>query len=355
VLPFRTGAAGREGSTLEGSALADNVPISERLPAHLEDRYGIRVAGLSRLQSWNPFVHRVDREDGPSWVARVFQAGGPVERVEGDAEILCFLEKHGYPAERCAYRDPVSTLDGWHVLVTEYIEGVVWEGLMKSAAQDDIERTLNTLGEMLGRLHALPSGSGAVARDAGSWGGDPRHEGLPGEDIAGAMSLLAEVEDRVPAEHRARYESLLEQLERADGCHDLPRALVHPDFASPNIIMRPDGRPVAIDWTAAGRGPRIASFAWFLGGAGLPGGWDPRRVDAIVAGYRSRVRLENDELARLADAMRIRPLYFACWYYRRAIASGRPPTGPGESWCTADDNEVTDAIAARARDAFRAR
>jgi hypothetical protein len=132
VLPFRTGTAGREGSTLEGSALADNVQISERLPAHLEDRYGIRVAGLSRLQSWNPFVHRVDRQDGPSWVARLFQAGRPVERVEGDAEILCILEKHGYPAERCACCDPVSNLDGWHVLVTEYIEGVVWDDLMKS-------------------------------------------------------------------------------------------------------------------------------------------------------------------------------------------------------------------------------
>src|SRR6185295_18122316 len=105
-----TGRAVREGSTLEGSAMADIIQISKRLPAHLEDRYGVRIAGLSQFQSWNPFVYRVDREDGPSWVARVFPAGRPVERVEGDAQILCFLETHGYPAERCASGEPVSTL-----------------------------------------------------------------------------------------------------------------------------------------------------------------------------------------------------------------------------------------------------
>jgi Ser/Thr protein kinase RdoA (MazF antagonist) len=321
----------------------NDVDLAPRLAVHLERRYRVRVAGVRLLQPWNPSVHRVDRHDGPSWVARVFPAARPVDRVAGDAEILRLLEEHGYPAERCAHAEAVSELDGRGVLVTTYLDGTEPAGGA---------RTLGRLGELVGRLAVLPT-PGAAAREAGSWGGDPRHEGLPREDVAAAVEVLAEVADQVPPAHRARYEALLEQLGRADDCGDLPRALIHPDPVPVNAIARPDGALALVDWTAAGRGPRIASFAWLLTGAELPGGgWDPDRVDAAVAGYRAHVRLEADELARLGAAMRVRALYFAGWYFRRAVAAGQSPSGPGAEWCTEEANCVADAIATRARDAF---
>ncbi len=76
----------------------------EGLPAHPEGRYGIRVAEVTRLDTG---VLRVDRRDGPSWVARVFPAARPIEDVDGDAEVLRFLEQNSFPAERCAHPDPV--------------------------------------------------------------------------------------------------------------------------------------------------------------------------------------------------------------------------------------------------------
>ncbi len=105
-----------------------------------------------------------------------------------------------------------------------------------------------------------------------------------------------------------------------------------------------------IDWTGAGKGPRLAPLAVLIWACGLGNdGWSPDRVDSVVAGYRSRVRLRRDELARLGAAMRIRPLVFACWRYRHAVVSGKSPDGR-EWWMPSDD--LVESISARALAAF---
>jgi hypothetical protein len=104
------------------------------LPAHLESRYGIRVASTTALDVG---VIRVDRRDGPSWVARVFPAARPLAAAEGDARILQALERQGFPAERCASADPVSVHEGQAVLVTELIPGARPDG-RGSLAQDAV-------------------------------------------------------------------------------------------------------------------------------------------------------------------------------------------------------------------------
>jgi Ser/Thr protein kinase RdoA (MazF antagonist) len=116
------------------------------------------------------------------------------------------------------------------------------------------------------------------------------------------------------------------------------------------VIATPDARLVLIDWTGAGRGPRLGPLAVLIwSGALEKGGWSPERVDAVVAGYRSHVHLQEDELERLADVMRVRPLIFACWRYRHAILAGKQPDGT-EWWWPSD--ELVEKIAARARAAF---
>src|ERR1700729_3121906 len=91
----------------------------ERLAGHLAERYGVVVTATVTLDVG---VVRVDRADGPSWVARVFSDARAIADVEGDAEILRLLERGGFPAERCAAVDAVSTLDGRAVLVTGFVE-----------------------------------------------------------------------------------------------------------------------------------------------------------------------------------------------------------------------------------------
>ena len=125
--------------------------------SHLEATYGVTAKTIDELDAG---VFRVTRADGPGWIARVFAPVRPLAAVEGDAEVLRYLEVHDFPAERCAHRDAVTTLEGRGVLVTEIIEGT-HAGSRPS--------TIRGVGDLLGRLHTLPPGTGAVARPAGSW------------------------------------------------------------------------------------------------------------------------------------------------------------------------------------------
>ena len=71
----------------------------------------------------------------------------PGAGVGGDAAILSFPERQDYPAERLAADDAVSDFDGSAVLVTRFVAGTQLPyGVSKFAM----------MGELLGRLHALP-------------------------------------------------------------------------------------------------------------------------------------------------------------------------------------------------------
>ena len=71
---------------------------------------------------------------------------------------------------------------------------------------------------------------------------------------------------------------------------------------------------------------------------------------AAIAGYRSQVKMEEEELARLNSAMSIRPLIFACWQFRHAIMTGKAPDGT-EWWWPSD--ELAEMIAAHATAVFK--
>jgi hypothetical protein len=68
-------------------------PGADAVPAHLEDRYGIVIDKATKLA---PGVYRVDRQDGPAWVARAHLTARPAERARDDAEVLRLL--HHLPA-----------------------------------------------------------------------------------------------------------------------------------------------------------------------------------------------------------------------------------------------------------------
>jgi len=106
----------------------------------------------------------------------------------------------------------------------------------------------------------------------------------------------------------AKYAPLRDELAQIDLLEDLPDALLHPDFVTANVMLTPDG-PTLIDWTGAGRGPRIAPLGLLLSA----GATDPRIVDTIVLGYAPLVRLEPEESARLAGAVRAFGLILDCW------------------------------------------
>ena len=302
----------------------------DTLPAHLEVRYGIQAGQVTELDLG---VYRVGRRDGPDWVARVFAADRPIAAAEGDAALLRRLEQDEFPAERCAAQEPVSAHEGQGVLVTRYLEGT---------RADSSRLTYSRLGSLLGRLHTLPSDG---VRDGRGWH-HLVHQGTPAGEIAAARSLLDEAAPGLPADQQPLLAALRAELDRADGCADLPQALIHPDFVPANAITGPDGGLALVDWTGAGRGPRLYPLAFLLWAAGCRG---PSRLDAVVAGYREHITPTDDEIGRLAGAIWARPLILACW----TVLAGRKRLAETVA-DLAGDRELAERFADQAARAFAA-
>jgi Ser/Thr protein kinase RdoA (MazF antagonist) len=327
---------------LEGlGARMDHEPVGEQLLAHLRDRYGIDPVAATKLSVHKTYVFRIDRNDGEPWVARAFPPARPRGGVEGDAAILRFLEQQDYPAERLAADDAVSDFDGSAVLVTRFVEGVqLPDGAAKFAM----------MGELLGRLHALPNDD-SVSRPGGASGEDPSREGTPRQDLLAALSFLDAVDTKVAAAERERFERLRDLVRSADDGHGLPEGLLHGNLLhAPDHAVLGEQGPVAINWKASGRGPRLADFAYLIWGTGS---WNPRRpnqerINAAVNAYRRHVEPTGEELDRLEAVMYIRTLYLACFGYRRAVTNGQP----FNEWWFIRPQEYFSATATATRAAF---
>ena len=305
----------------------------EGLREHLEQRYGVEVEAVTPLDA---DVFRVDRRDGSRWVARVFPAERPLASVEQDAAILGALERGGFPAERCANAEAVSQLGGpgsQSVLVTGFLQD---RGPMRPGRQAAI------LGALLGRLHTRPA---TDRRAGGAW----HHLALcggPREEIAAASELLDDHVSSVGIRQLASLNRIRDEVEQADDCHDLPHAFVHPDFVPANAISIGDGRLAVVDWTGAGRGPRLWSIGFLLWAAGAR---NLRLVDLVVSRYRRSIELEPEELHRLSGAIRGRPIMLEAW---AVCARRRPPADALEH--IERVRALSETIAARARQAFAA-
>ena len=162
------------------------------------------------------------------------------------------------------------------------------------------------MGDLLGRLHALPLDE-SVSRPGGASGEDPSREGSPRQDLLAALSFLDAVDTKVAAADRERFEQLRDQVRSADDGDGLPEALLHGNLLhAPDHAVVTEHGPVAINWKASGRGPRLADFAYLMWGTvARRTDW----IDAAVDAYRRHVELTDEELDRLEAVMYIRPLY----------------------------------------------
>jgi Ser/Thr protein kinase RdoA (MazF antagonist) len=314
-------------------------PVAEHLLAHLRDHHGIDAVAATPVSRHNDHVFRIDRGDGEPWIARVFPPTRPQPNVEGDATILGFLESQGYPAERLATKDAVSTFDGSSVLVTRFVAGHL---LPSPAVGSEGTEKFAIMGDLLGRLHALPAGESDI-RPGGASGEDPTHEGAPRQDLLAALAFLDAVDTKVAVPARERFDQLREQVRSADDGQGLPESLVHGNLLhAPDHVIVSDQGPVTIQWKGSGRGPRLADFAYLMWGTWLNSEW----IDAAVAAYRRHIELTDEELDRLEPLMLIRPLYLAAFDWRRSLANGRQPSSSDGWWNQPDPSYIAEAAAA---------
>jgi Ser/Thr protein kinase RdoA (MazF antagonist) len=320
-------------------------PVAEHLLAHLRDHHGIDAVAATPVSRHNDHVFRIDRGDGDPWIARVFPPARAKAAVEGDATILRFLERQDYPAERLATDDAVSEFDGSSVLVTRFVPGHL---LPSPAVGAEGNEKFAIMGDLLGRLHALPSGE-SVSRPGGASGEDPTHEGAPRQDLLAALAFLDAVDTKVAAPARERFDQFRDQVRSADDGQGLPEALLHGNLLhAPDHVIVSEQGPVAIQWKGSGRGPRLADFAYLMWGTWL----NPEWIDAAIGAYRRHIELTDEELDRLEAAMYIRPLYLVSFDWRRSLESGRQPSSSDGWWHQPDPNYIAEAAAAT-RSAFR--
>ena len=305
-----------------------------RVKAHVEQTYGVDVAKLEELDA---AVFDTKLVRGQRWITRVFSAARPLSAVEADAAVLRHLEAHEFPAERVAAAEPVSTFDDRGVLVTEFVEG-------PTIGNDP--RTLERIGELLGRLHTLPLPNDAAARPAGSWhhishAGGPRSADA---DVLRPLLQAAKDPNRTPVHLMKHIDALQAELDAIDDGGDLPQSVIHIDFGGPNVIETPDDDLVGIDWAGSGVGARIASLAALMATGG-----DRKRVEAFVRGYRTHVELDPVELDRLGSAIRSHSLVLDAWTIVFAPAHAQHVVDSLDA-----KREKCETIAALVRDAYSA-
>ena len=259
---------------------------TDTLPGHLKKSCGITIARVTQLDVG---VFRVDRSDrGAPLVARLFSASRPFAAAEADLAVLRYLEEIGFPAERPIAGAALSSHEGQAVLVTEFVR-------QASRAKRPGFGILR-LGAMIGHLHGLAVPAGAD-RPAGAL----HHfaEGTMTDELRAAGEWLDSVADRVPAGGTWAFDTIRAAAAAADGGDGLPEGFVHPDPVPKNVIFTAGG-PVLVDWTAAGRGPRLPSMTLLLrsGWAAVP----------FMKGYVGKTTLTGDERDRLAGLLFSRQL-----------------------------------------------
>jgi Ser/Thr protein kinase RdoA (MazF antagonist) len=110
---------------------------------------------------------------------------------------------------------------------------------------------------------------------------------------------LDSIEPAVPSGEARAFDTIRTAVAAADGGDGLPEAFVHSDPVPKNVIFTTEG-PVLVDWTSAGRGPRLASMTLVLrsGWAAMP----------FMKGYARVVSLTEEERDRLAGLLFSRTL-----------------------------------------------
>jgi Ser/Thr protein kinase RdoA (MazF antagonist) len=319
--------------------------VAALLAVVLRERYG---AGPVRLvaarHGLNP-VFRVERHGGAPWYVR---AGRAVPRI---ARALLFLEQRHVAAPRL-----VAAVDG-----TPYVQDGDLQIFVMTAVEGDTPRrtpeAMVAVGAALGRLHAIAPVEQIPSLLAGGGIELPAIERagmLPVGEIAAARSWLLEIGDRVPPKHQAHFDALWEACDTLSMCEGLPIVFTHGDAHYNNTILTPTGQVVYVDFDAAGPGPAVIDLGFLLVNAdggpivSSPEPRDPACVEAVIRGYSAHASVSELDLGHLADAVRFRPLVWACALFKDAILDGRSP----KRW-PLDRVRAADELAERAIATFR--
>lgn len=124
-------------------------------------------------------------------------------------------------------------------------------------------------------------------------------DGTMADELRAVSGWLDSIKVRVPSGGAGAFDTIRTAVAAADGGDGLTEAFVHPDPVPKNVIFTADG-PVLVDWTSAGRGPRLPSMTLVLKSS-----W---AAAPFVKGYSRVVTLTAEERERLPELLFSRQL-----------------------------------------------
>jgi Ser/Thr protein kinase RdoA (MazF antagonist) len=297
-------------------------------------------------------TYQLGGHGGPGLVVRAFRTDLPLEAqfqgsrpvtvtdwLLGRAAVLGWLGERGYPAPRLVRThsgDQVGLAGIWATLATTYVAGTP---LRPGPGQ------LRLLGEALGQLHALGTGTfadgtgpAAAGADAAAGRADAAARRAPWHPETGipvALARLAAMESQVPADLRLlleQFRSVLIAVRRE--AQALPATMVHGDPWPGNAVHTAPDQVTLIDWENAGLGLPLLDLGYCLLechlDVGLPGdqpaAWlvrpDEDRIAAVAAGYSRWRRLQPAERDLLPEGIRFAAAYVGAIHLERAVIDG---------------------------------
>jgi hypothetical protein len=199
----------------------------------------------------------------------VVKHGWVVNPIEGE-NILYVSERTSVPVPRvyAIYQQDDAEGRKCTYIVMEHVDGRALNECWDTLKLDAKEAVASQLRGCLDQLRALPSPNGFSNLDNG-----PLYDGLflteeeqpaingpfkTETDITEALVLKLEQEgDSFPAEKASYYRHVLPRVLRADG----KPTFTHAGLQTKNIMLRPDGTIVILDWHTAGWYPRYWEYA----------------------------------------------------------------------------------------------
>jgi aminoglycoside phosphotransferase (APT) family kinase protein len=241
--------------------------ISRLLQGHLRRA----VPGWQRVQvedltdlgaGWESELYSFTVEHGPAGnglreglVLRVYPGDDADAKSAHEFRSMSQLRQAGYPVPRVILLERENSPFGSPFVIMERIQGQMLGSLLFGAPEAQQQELLTLFCELFVRLHRL----------------DWRHfvDGVTGDEIEGPYFLvdrwLSRARDGLARFGQVGLLPIVEWLERRREALPCERpSPVHQDFHPENVLLRADGSPVVIDWTAFDVSDSRLDLAWTL-------------------------------------------------------------------------------------------
>jgi aminoglycoside phosphotransferase (APT) family kinase protein len=195
-------------------------------------------------------------------ILRLHAGGGAQGKTEHEFNGLRQLAAAGYPVPRAVYSAGLESALGRPFMLIERIDGVtMWSQLER--AEGAAAALLDQFGRLFVQLHRLawqPFAQRLAPNEAQAW-----LAGTPEAPFAFVDAWLTAARQTLARSPSTGLEPMVKWLAAHRGqapCRE--PAVVHRDFHPNNILLRPDGSAVVIDWTGLGVSDPRFDLAWTL-------------------------------------------------------------------------------------------